>query len=198
MPAERHYNARSILGLNFLLWFWCFLAFLLCPHLLIGLSGRGGGCLATILAVSVLSNRASVFLLSGSFQRAWHFVGKHFPGQVLQDLLGCGAFGNRGPACQELRSLRPPPPPRAAEQAGPAALVLTWLFNLPAECSFSPVKQSGVSGCCPSLPCPALRMSGLLFQPLKALSPGPRCSFIVAIIEFGPDCLSLPTAVYVY
>lgn len=154
MPAEHHYNARSILGLNFLLWFWCFLAFLLCPHLLIGLSGRGGGCLATILAVSVLSNRASVFLLSGSFQRAWHFVGKHFPGQVLQDLLGCGAFGNRGPACQELRSLRPPPPPRAAEQAGPAALVLTWLFNLPAECSFSPVKQSGVSGCCPSLPCP--------------------------------------------
>lgn len=48
----------------------------------------------------------------------------------------------------------PPPAPRAAEQAGPAAWVLTWLFNLPAECSFSPVKQSGVSGCCPSLPCP--------------------------------------------
>lgn len=28
--------------------------------------------------------------------------------------------------------------PRAAEQAGPEALVLTWLFNLPAECSSSP------------------------------------------------------------
>ena len=52
-----------------------------------------------ILAVSGLTyNRASVFLLSGSFQWVWDFVGKHFLGQVLQDLLDCDAFGHRGPA----------------------------------------------------------------------------------------------------
>lgn len=89
MPVEYHYNARLILDLNFLLVLIYSGIFCYTPTILIGLSGRGRGCLATILAVSGLTYiRVSGFLLSGSFQWAWDFVGKHILGRVLQDLLG--------------------------------------------------------------------------------------------------------------
>lgn len=160
------------------------------PTILLGLSGRGGGCFAMILAVSVHNNRTSVFLLSGNFHWMGGFIGKHFLGSVLQDLLGCSSFGYGGPACQELWSLCP----IAAEQVGPGALVFTWLFKLPGECSSSLLETIW---CVWLLPKHALRTSGLLFQPLKAFFLGPRCSFMVSIIEFGPYCLSLPRAVSV-
>lgn len=114
-----------------------------------------------ISAVSVHNNRTSVFLLSGRFHWIGDFVDKHFLGRVQQDLLGCNTFGYVGPACQELWSLCP----SAAEQVGPGALVLTWLFNLPGECTSSLLETIRYVWL---LPKHTLRTSGLLFQPLKA------------------------------
>lgn len=113
------------------------------------------------------NNRTSAFLVSGSFHWIGDFIGKHFLGRVQQDLLGCNTFGYGGPACQELWSLCP----SAAEQVGPGALMLTWLFNLPGENSF-PLLET--IRCVWLLPKHARRTSGLLFQPLKAFFSRPE------------------------
>lgn len=125
------------------------------PTILIGLSGRRGGCFAMILAVSVHNNRTSVFLLSGGFSWFWDSFGKHFPRRVLQDLMRWDSFGSGGPACQELRSLHPSLQNRLGLGLGCSPGFLICL----AKCSSlnnHPLKQSSVSGCCLSLP------SGLL------------------------------------
>lgn len=149
-----------------------------------------------ILAVSGLTYiRVSISLLSGSFQWVWDFVGKHILGQVLQDLLGCDAFGCRGPDCQELQCLGP-------------VLQSTWGLRLQCPPGFLICLVNSSSAletirCVWLLPKPALRTSDLLFQPLKGFSlsllfPGLRCSFMASVIEFGPSCFSLPRPVCAY
>lgn len=59
----------------------------------------------------------------------------------------------------------------AAERVGPEALVFTWLFNLPGECSSSPLETIRRVWL---LPKSALRTAGLLFQPLKAFFSRPE------------------------
>lgn len=122
------------------------------PTILLGLSGRGGGCFAMILAVSVHNNRTSVFLLNGSFHWMGDFIGKHFLGRVPQDLLGCNTFGY---GVQHVRNYGPSAPLLQNKLGlglwcSPGFLIC--LANVPPHS----LKQSGVSGCCLNMP------SGLL------------------------------------
>lgn len=115
--------------------------------LLIGLSGRAGGCLARILAVSVLSHRVLFFCKVAVSAGPGILLGSISQGEFyIQDLLGCSAFGVQH-----------------AGSCGLCASVLQNWLGLRLWCSPGflicllsapphPLEQSGVSGCCPSLP----------------------------------------------